>query len=141
LEREYQTSRMTRDELASRLAQTEGELSVVNEREKTVLTKLRQQQEQEDTLRTERDALLGLRDSLSREREELQQELDRQRNHRNESEAELNRLRDALHQRELAEADARARIEALETRLKALRQNAELPEAPRPNRHGLGADL
>jgi hypothetical protein len=141
LEREYQTSRMTRDELASRLAQTEGELSVVNEREKGVLTRLHQQQEQEETLRTERDALLGLRDALTHERDDVQQELDRQRNHRNETEAELNRVRDALRQHELSEAEARSRIEGLEARLKALRQNAEPPEAPRPTRHGLGVEL
>jgi hypothetical protein len=141
LEREYQTSRMTRDELASRLAQAEGELSVVSERDKGILVRLRQQQDEEDKLRSERDALLGQRDALGRERDEVQQELDRQRSHRNESDAELNRLREALRQQELKEAEARARIESLETRLKALRQNAEAPEGPRPNRHGLGVEL
>jgi chromosome segregation ATPase len=141
LEREYQTSRMTRDELASRLAQTEGELSVLNEREKGVITRLHQQQEQEETLRVERDALLGLRDALTHERDDVQQELNRQRDHRGETEAELNRVRDQLRQHELTEAEARARIEGLEARLRALRQNAEPPEAPRPNRHGLGVEL
>jgi chromosome segregation ATPase len=132
---------MTRDELASRLAQAEGELTVVSEREKGILVRLRQQQDEEDKLRSERDALLGQRDTLARDRDEVQQELDRQRSHRNESDAELNRLREALRQQELKEAEARARIESLETRLKALRQNAEAPEGPRPNRHGLGVEL
>jgi eukaryotic-like serine/threonine-protein kinase len=141
LEREYQTSRMTRDELASRLAQSEGELSVLNEREKNVLARLRQQAEIEEALRSERDDLLSARSTLSREREETQQELDRVRNHRNEQEAELNRTREQLRQRDSAVEAARARISELEARIKALLQNTAPPEPSRPNRHSLSADL
>jgi serine/threonine protein kinase len=141
LEREYQTSRMTRDELASRLAQTEGELSVVNEREKALLQRMRQQQEDTHVLRGERDVLLSARDSLSRERDEAHQELERQRAHRAESEAELTRLREQLRTEDTGLSQARARIAELEARLKASRQNTPVPESPRPNRHSLSPDL
>lgn len=141
LEREYQTSQMTRDELASRLAQTEGELSVLGEREKALLAKLRQQLEEEHQLRNDRDSLVGAREALQRERDEAQQELDRQRNHRNETEAELNRLREQLQREESEQAQARTRIGELEARLKALRQSAPPPALPRPNRHTVAPDL
>ena len=141
LEREYQTSQMTRDELASRLAQTEGELSVVNEREKALLGKLRQQLEEDHALRGERDNVISARDNLQRERDEAQQELDRQRGHRAETEADLAKLREQLHREEVEQGQARARITELEARLKALRQSTPLPELPRPNRHSVSPDL
>jgi serine/threonine protein kinase len=141
LEREYQTSRMTRDELASRLAQSEGELSVLGEREKNLLVRLRQQADAEEALRSERDSLVSARDQSNKEREETQQELDRVRNHRNEQEAELNRTRDLLRQRDSAVEAARARISELEARIKALLQNATPPDPVRPNRHSQSSDL
>ena len=141
LEREYQTSRMTRDELASRLAQTEGELSVVGEREKALQSKLRQQLEEEHTLRSERDNVSSAREALQRERDEVQQELDRQRSHRSEAESELGRLREQLQREESEQSQARARISELEARLKALRQSAAPPELPRPNRRMVTPDL
>jgi hypothetical protein len=141
LEREYQTSRMTRDELASRLAQTEGELSVLSEREKSLQQRGRQLLEDAHTLRAERDALLSAEGSLRRERDDAWQELERQRTHRAETEAELNRLREQLRTEDNGLVQARARIAELEARLKALRQNTPMPEAPRPNRHSLDAEL
>jgi chromosome segregation ATPase len=141
LEREYQTSRMTRDELASHLAQSEAELSVLGEREKSLLLRLRQEADSQELLRTERDALLGLRDSLSKQRDDTQQELDRVRNHRSEQEAELNRTRELLRQRESVEEAARARISELEARLKALHQSTPAPEPSRPNRQSMGEAL
>jgi hypothetical protein len=141
LEREYQTSRMTRDELASRLAQTEGELSVLTDREKAMQQRARQQLEDAHALRNERDALLSAEGALRRERDDAQQELERQRAHRTESEAELSRLREQLRSEDSALSQARARIAELEVRLRALRQNSPEPEAPRPNRLSLGDDL
>ncbi|HEX6242101.1 MAG TPA: protein kinase [Polyangiales bacterium] len=141
IEREYQTSRMTRDELASRLAQSEGELAVLGDREKGLLARLRQEVDTLEELRGERDKLQSARDDAVKQRDETQQELDRVRNHKNEQEAELNRAREQLRQQDGAQEAARARIAELEARLKALHQNAPPPELPRPNRHSLGAEL
>jgi chromosome segregation ATPase len=132
---------MTRDELASRLAQSEGELAVLGDREKGILVRLRQDAETLEELRGERDKLQGARDDALKQRDETQQELDRVRNHKNEQEAELSRAREQLRQQDNAQEAARTRIAELEARLKALHQNAQPPEPPRPNRHSLGAEL
>jgi chromosome segregation ATPase len=108
LEREYQSSRMTRDELATRLAQAEGELEV----QRAALAQRAQKQADDARAFREQRALLG---------EELQTVLDV----RNELAQRLARAGDQLESERARNAVASAGNEQLRVQLAAARGELE----------------
>jgi serine/threonine protein kinase len=142
LEEEYQTSRMTREQLASRLAQTEAEMTVVTEREKVLAEKARKQT---DDMRELREVYVRTNNDLFALRtrnEELSGELERQRARRAEAEATIAQVREQLkHETEALDA-ARTRVGELEERVSTMRKAQSAPAQPeRPTKHGLTPEL
>jgi hypothetical protein len=137
LEREYQTNRMTREQLATHLAQAEGQLEEYAERQAQQLTRLRQQA---DELRDLRDQLIDLQKELSAttaRRDELASRLDRtqdtlagERARREELDGEAAKLRDELAATHSSLKTAQARVLELETRVGVLRQLLTAPSVP-----------
>jgi serine/threonine protein kinase len=116
LEEQYQTSRYTRDELATRLAQTEGELAVLSDRDKAATSKIKQLGDDVEALNSERDRLTDkLRDTENRAAE-LREELGRERSRSAESEANATRARSELTRLEADLAASQARVRELEER-------------------------
>jgi chromosome segregation ATPase len=129
LEQEYQTSRMTREQLASRLAQTEAELEVLADRQAQQNQRLQKQTDEIHTLRDERGALIGeiagLRDrrsELTTKIDRLESSVDAERARRVANEATANGLRETLRSTEAELERARTRVGELETRIAVLRQ-------------------
>lgn len=119
LEHEYQSSRLTRDDLVTRLAQAEGELRVL-------------EQQREEAMRQSAREL----ETLQAEREQLRASMDEQGEELNQTRARLASLADTeahLRRRvsELDEArgEAEARAAALRSELDALRP-ARVPPSP-----------
>jgi serine/threonine protein kinase len=141
LEKEYQNSQMTREQLASRLAESEAEMAIVNEREKGLTDKLRKQSEEAHDLR-ELIAKTNAELAQSKTRgDELNGELERQRARRTEAEGTINQVRDQL-KRETEELErTRRRVAELEDRVTTMRNALQVPQAERPNKHGLTPEL
>lgn len=140
LEQEYQTSRMTREQLASRLAQAEGELEVFADRQTQQNQKAKQQADEVRALRDERSTLINEIAGLRERRAELNTKLDRlestleaERGRRVASDASASGLRDQLRTNELELERQRARIGELETRIAVLRQAWASPPPARTN--------
>src|SRR5690606_28158029 len=136
LEEEYQTSRMTREQLASRLAQTEAELAMMADREKSLGVRLQKQLDDAHTLRSANEQLSNERKQLVTRADELAGELERQRARRGEAEGSVAQLREQLKRETDALQLARARITELEDRIATLRQTTTPPPVERPNKHG-----
>jgi eukaryotic-like serine/threonine-protein kinase len=141
LEEEYQTSRMTREQLATRLAQTEAELALMAEREKALLLKSRQQADEAHTLRESNSRVQSDLAAATQRGEELSGELDRQRTRRQEADNASNQLREQLKRETDALEAARTRIVDLEERLARMRNDLSAPPLNRPNKHGLTPSL
>lgn len=77
LENRYQNSKMTRDELAQRLATVEGELTLVDARLAEQATKQRREGEELRRAHREREELAENAEALRERRDELARELDR----------------------------------------------------------------
>lgn len=99
LDQKYQSSRLTREELAARLASVEGEAKLIGERQERQLAKLRRDNAQLEEVRTLYQNALTLSDALRERRDELARELDRtkasleeERKARTERETELHML-------------------------------------------------
>ena len=143
LEEEYQTSRMTREQLASRLAQTEGEMAMVSEREKGLADKLRKQTDELHDLREANGRVQGDLAGLKTRNEELAGELERQRTRRAEADGTINQLREQLKHETEALEGARSRVGELEERVSTMRKALTAPPQERPTntKHGLAPDL
>ncbi|MDB4991111.1 MAG: hypothetical protein JWN04_6289 [Myxococcaceae bacterium] len=141
LEEEYQTSRMTREQLASRLAQTEAEMSVVTERDKLSAEKVKKQTEDLRELREANARSASDAASLRTRNEELSGELERQRSRRAEAEATITQVREQLkHETDALDA-ARTRVGELEERVSTLRKALSAPAQERPTKHGITPNL
>jgi hypothetical protein len=137
LEREYQTNRMTREQLATHLAQAEGQLEEYAERQAQQLARVRQQT---DELRELRDQLsdlqkelattTGRRDELASRLERTQDNLAGERARREELDNEAATLRDELSATHSSLKTAQARVLELETRVGVLRQLLTGPSVP-----------
>ncbi|MDB4972070.1 MAG: hypothetical protein JWN48_411, partial [Myxococcaceae bacterium] len=141
LESEYQASRMTREELVSRLAQTEADLTVITEREKGLNDKIKKQT---DDLRELREGNARLTADLANTRtrnEELSGELERQKSRRAEAEATIGQVREQLKRETEALDAARTRVGELEERVSTMRKALAAPAAERPTKHGVQPDL
>ncbi|MET0286123.1 MAG: protein kinase [Polyangiales bacterium] len=141
LEEEYQTSRMTREQLATRLAQTELELTAVAEREKGLQTKLTQQEREAHQLREAHGRVSSELATATQHNAEVSGELDRQRARRQESENTVTQLREQVKRETDALEAARSRISDLEERMARMRNDLSAPPADRPNKHGLTPSL
>jgi predicted nucleic acid-binding Zn-ribbon protein len=137
LEREYQTNRMTRDELASRLAQTEGQLDELTERQTQGLARIRQQidelreiREQYAELQKELQTTTTRRDELASRLDRVQDSLAGERSRREELDGVASRLRDELGASHTSLKAAQSRVLELETRVGVLRQLLTAPPAP-----------
>jgi len=133
LEREYQSSRLTRDELAQRLAQVESELAVLADHQRTLLIKLKQESDAKSELREQHEKLRAANAELSTRADQLAGELDRQRTHRNAAEDKAAAAQAALESTQRRLEQAMTRIEQLQSRLSAL-VNAKAKGASPPNR-------
>jgi septal ring factor EnvC (AmiA/AmiB activator) len=141
LEKEYKNSQMTREQLASRLAESEAEMAIVNERERGLTDKLRKQNDEEHALRELNAKTSGELAQSKARSDDLNGELERQRARRSEAEASVNQLRDQL-KRESEELErTRARVAELEERVTTMRKALQVPQAERPTKHGLTPEL
>lgn len=129
LEQQYQTSRMTRDELASRLAQAEGQLAVLSERQALQAVRIQKSIETERVLREEQ-ARIGTDLQAQTDRaQDLFAELQRERARRNEAEALAKELQAAVDDAQQSAERARRRLAQLEAR-EALHETLRLLPAP-----------
>ncbi|HET9956822.1 MAG TPA: protein kinase [Polyangiaceae bacterium] len=124
LEGAYQNSRMTREQLAARLANAEGETSALLDRQQLQQSRLRQQSEEVRQLRELGARLVGETESLRRRRDELASELDRtkaaldlERARHAETAARTETVTLQLRAAEVVLEEARARNRELETHL------------------------
>lgn len=127
LDAQYQSSRMTREQLAARLAAVEGEFALLNERHTAQLTKHRQQleeirqmKEQHASLRNELAALRTRKEEIARELDRTKAVLDGERSRRAEAEENAAALATKLQAAELVASETRARIADLESRIAAV---------------------
>jgi hypothetical protein len=126
LEQQYQTSRMTRDELASRLAQAEGELAVLAERHALQITKIQKLTDEERALReAQTRASTDLEAQHARVRD-LTADVQRERARRNEAEARAAELQTTLTTAQDGIELASKRMIELEARVEALRKPVQL---------------
>jgi eukaryotic-like serine/threonine-protein kinase len=129
LEREYQNNRMTREQLASRLAETEGQLEVLTERQTLQGLRLRQQADELHDLRDEHTRVQAELSATTARRDELAAKLDRvtdqlsgERARREELDATATRLREELRTANAELDDTRKRASELDTRVTLLRR-------------------
>lgn len=129
LDEQYQKSRMTREELAARLATVESEFALLNDQKTATQAKLqktgdalRQLREQYEGLMTDLASLRDRRDEIARELDRTKAALDGERGRRGEAEAEAQSLSLRLKTAEIVVDDARARISELESRIAAMRE-------------------
>lgn len=128
LENEYQSSKMTREQLASRLAQAEAELAVLNDQKTLQTTKARQQdaelrelREEVEELSSDHAAAVARREDLAARLDRVSRELEQERGHRERLESEARDLGERL-QGAISEAQvAQARLQALQAKRKVLR--------------------
>lgn len=131
LEDQYQKSRLTREELAARLATVEGEFALLSDRQTAQLAKLRHAVEDIRELRARHDRALAELAELRERRDQIASELDRtkaaldgERGRRSEAEAHAQTLTVQLKAAEVVVADARTRISELEARVAAALEKA-----------------
>jgi hypothetical protein len=122
LEQQYQTSRMTRDELASRLAHAEGELAVLAERNASQVARIQKQSDEERKLQVEQARASAEIEALHVRARELGAELQRERTRRSDADAKTAALERELAAARDGIAQATQRLGELETRIEALRQ-------------------
>jgi hypothetical protein len=122
LEQQYQTSRMTRDELASRLAHAEGELAVLAERNASQVARIQKQSDEERKLQVEQARASAEIEALHVRARELGAELQRERIRRSDADAKTAALERELAVARDGIAQATQRLGELETRIEALRQ-------------------
>ncbi len=113
LVQQYQTSRMTREELASRLARTEGELSLLGDRDRSQTTRLRQQADELENVERQRARLAGAIAEAEPRIAELSDGLARERARGAEAEASANRLAEQLRTTQQDLAEQRAEVARL----------------------------
>ncbi len=114
LEEQYQSSRMTREQLASRLAQTEGELEMLSERERAQVVRTRQQLEAQAKLEAELGRSRTNLESAEARANTLSTELSRERTRSQDQSASVTAQ---LLEAQRSANEARARVTDLERRL------------------------
>lgn len=141
LEDQYQTSRLTREELAGRLASVEAEFALLADRQTQQVARLRQQTDEIRLAREQSNVLMGELDALRDRREELARELDRtkstleaERTRRSGAESTAETLTLRLNAAESAASDARAKIADLDARLHAALEAARSAQARAPGK-------
>ncbi|MFT3926168.1 MAG: protein kinase [Myxococcales bacterium] len=141
LEQQYQSSRLTREQLASRLAQTEGDLAMLVDQKSIQALRLRQHETEERELKREQKQLKAdLETNAARlsdvqaDLERTEHSLDSERSRRVDAENSVGQLRDQLKSANAEQERTRERIEELEARVHALKQVLTGPPAPRPTR-------
>jgi len=146
LNAQYQSSRMTREQLAERLAAAEGEFALLSDRQSLHLAKLRQQSDELRQLRERHASVLVELDGLHNRRDEIARELDRaraalegERTHRAEADAALEALRHKLEAAETVVEDARSRVAELKARLSTALVRAQSVAPAQPARATDGA--
>jgi serine/threonine protein kinase len=129
LEEQYQNSRLTREQLAARLATMEGEFSLLSEQQTQQQRKLYKQKEELKTLREQVMFLGSDLASARRRKEELSFELDRlrpalenERARRNDIEAQLESSTQRLQASEMVASDARGRLIEMTRRFELLQE-------------------
>lgn len=141
LEQQYQSSRLTREQLASRLAQTEGELAMLVEQKSAQMQRLRLHETEERELKREQKQLKADLEAsaerlhgLEADLERTSHNLDGERSRRVDAESTAGQLREQLKNANAEEERTRQRIEELERRVRALKEVLTGPPAPRPTR-------
>jgi hypothetical protein len=136
LDEQYQNSRLTREQLATRLAAVEGEFALLSDRQTVQLEQLRQQSEDIRLLREQHGSALVQLDALRTRRDELARELDRtraaldgERTRRTEMEASLDALTHKLKAAERVVEEARVRVDEFKARLSSALENAKATPA------------
>jgi len=132
LEREYQSSRMTREQLATRLAQSEGELEV----QRAALTQRAQKQaddarafrEQRALMVADLEAVLEVRNELAQKLNRAGDQLESERTRSSAASASNEQLREQLAAARSELESAREREREAQTQIALLRQ-ALLPPA------------
>ncbi|MEY4581553.1 MAG: hypothetical protein RL701_6256 [Pseudomonadota bacterium] len=129
LEREYQSSKMTREQLATRLAEAEAQLDVLSEHKAQQTAKIRQQTDELRDLRdeftraqTDLKTTTTRRDELSARVDRVTDQLGGERARREELDGQATRLREELRTAHAELDDARKRQNDLETRVTILRR-------------------
>ncbi len=148
LEQQYQTSRLTREQLASRLAQTEGELAILVEQKTSQAQRIRALEAEERELKREQKQLKADLEASQERAKSLESDLDRvshnfdnERARRVDTENQLNQLREQMRQANQEHERAGQRIQELEQRVSALKEVLTGPPMPRPTRQQRPADL
>jgi hypothetical protein len=126
LEEQYQTSRMTREQLATRLAQAEGELSMLAERNAALTTRLSKLSESERELRDTEAKLRVELDAQTARSHDLASDVSRERGRRADTENALNEQRRALAALRSDAEKAQRRVLELEARLSSLNRSLRL---------------
>jgi eukaryotic-like serine/threonine-protein kinase len=132
LVQQYQTSRMTREELASRLARTEGELSLMSDRDRSQNTRLRQQADEIENIERARSRLAAAIAEAEPRIVELSDGLARERARGSEAEAHANRLAEQLRTTQDDLNAQRAEVARLEERIAWLDALSSRTSRPRP---------
>jgi serine/threonine protein kinase len=135
LEQQYQTSRMTREELASRLARTEGELTLLGDRDRAQVIRLRQQADELADTERQRARLAAAIAEAEPRIAELSDGLARERARGAEAEVGASRLAEQLRlaQAELSEQRAvAARLEERLAWMDALSSRTPRPQSAAP---------
>ncbi len=148
LEQQYQTSRLTREQLASRLAQTEGELAILVEQKTTQAQRIRLLETEERELKREQKQLKADLDTSDERVKSLETDFERtthsfenERARRIEADNQLNQLREQVRHANAEAERADERIQDLERRVAALKEVLTGPPMPRPTRQQRPADL
>jgi len=120
LERSYQSSRLTREQLAARLASVEGEARLLGERHTLQITRLRREstemaseRERHQATLTSIEALRERRDDLARELDRTKGTLEEERNRASHLGAENERLEAQVQSARQAIDDMRRRVSEL----------------------------
>jgi len=129
LESEYQNSRMTREEIASRLAEAEAQMDVLNEQKGAQAVRIRAQtdeirelREEHARLQTENKATAARRDEIAAKLDRVTDQLNGERGRREEADSHSKRLREELQTAHAELDDARKQQSELETRIAILRK-------------------
>jgi hypothetical protein len=122
LEQQYQTSRMTRDELASRLAQAEGELAVMAERHAAQTARIQKLSDEERKLQAEHTRVIAEIEAQHARARELSAETQRERTRRIETEARAVELEKELAVARDGIAEANHSLDELEARIEVLQR-------------------
>jgi hypothetical protein len=122
LEQQYQTSRMTRDELASRLAQADGQLAVMAERHAAQAARIQKLSDEERKLQAELARASAEIEAQHVRAHELAADVQRERTRRGDAEGKAAALEKELAVTRDGLAQASHRLGELEARIEALRR-------------------